>query len=83
VVISSDRPSIGAPGIYPVIKNTRLAVVKYRDGTFVKGTLGGMLGKPVQGLTVAHGQLLFVTTETSSFFGKGGNSHLLAYPLVR
>jgi hypothetical protein len=83
VVIASDRPSIGAPGISPGIKNTRLAVVKYRDGTFVKGTLGEMLGKPVQGLTVAHGRLLFVTTETSSFFSKGGNSHLLAYPLVR
>lgn len=83
VVVASDRSFVGAPGISPNIKSTRLAVVKYKDGMFVKGTLGEMLGIPVQGLTITPGQLLLVATETGSIFGKKENSHLLAYPLAR
>lgn len=83
VAVTSDGSFVGAPGIAPIIKNTRLAVVKYRDGMFVKGTFGEMLGDPVQGLSVAHGRLLFITTNSGSFFGKGAKSHLLAYPLAR
>jgi hypothetical protein len=83
VAVTSDGSFVGAPGIAPIIKNTRLAVVKYRDGMFVKGTFGEMLGDPVQGLSVAHGRLLFITTNSGSFFGKGAKSHLLSYPLAR
>ena len=83
VTVTFDGSFVGAPGIAPIIKNTRLAVIKYRDGMFVKGTLGEMLGDPVQGLGVVHGQLLFVTTNSGSFFGKDAKSHLLAYPLAR
>jgi hypothetical protein len=83
VVVASDRSFVGAPGISPNIKGTRLAVVKYKDGMFVKGTLGEMLGKPVQGLAITPGQLLFVATETGTIFGKKGSSHVLAYPLAR
>jgi hypothetical protein len=83
IVVASDGFILGAPGIAPNIKNTRLAVVKYRDGMFVKGTLGEVLGDPVPGLSVVHGRLLFISTNTGSFFGKGARSHLLAYPLAR
>jgi hypothetical protein len=83
VVIASDRSFVGAPGITSDIKNTRLAVIKYRDGVFVRGTLGENIGRPIQGLTVARGQLLLVATESGSVFGKAGKSHLLSYPLAR
>ena len=83
VAVTSDGSFVGAPGIAPIIKNTRLAVIKYRDGMFVRGTFGEMLGNPVQGLSVAHNRLLFITTNSGSFFGKGAKSHLLAYPLAR
>jgi hypothetical protein len=83
IAIASDRAFVTAPGISPNIRNTKLATVKLRNSMFVKGTLGENIGTPIQGLTVARGQLLFVATESGSVFGKGGKSHLLAYPLAR
>lgn len=83
VAVTSEGSFIGAPGISPNIKDPRLAVIKYRDGMFVKGTLGEILGDPVQGLSVVQGRLLFITTDSGSFFGKDARSHLLAYPLAR
>jgi len=83
IAIASDRSLVTAPGISPAIKNTRLATVKLRNGMFVKGTLGENIGKPIQGLTVSRGQLLFVATESGSVFGNEGKSHLLSYPLAR
>jgi hypothetical protein len=83
IAIASDRAFVTAPSISPNIRNTKLATVKFRNGMFVKGTLGENIGIPIQGLTVAHGQMLFVATESGSVFGKGGKSHLLSYPLAR
>ncbi len=83
IAIASDRSLVTAPGISPAIRNTRLTTVKLRNGMFVKGTLGENIGKPIQGLTVFHRQLLFVATESGSVFGKEGKSHLLSYPLAR
>jgi hypothetical protein len=83
IAIASDRSLVTASGISPAIRNTKLATIKLRDGMFVKGTLGENIGTPIQGLTVARGQLLFVAAESGSVFGKGGKSHLLFYPLVR
>ena len=83
IAISSDRPFVTAPGISPNIRNTKLATVKLRNGMFVKGILGENIGRPIQGLTAARGQLLFVVTEAGSVFGKGGKSHLLSYSLAR
>jgi len=83
IAIASDRSLVTAPGISPAIRNTKLATVKLRNGMFVKGTLGENIGRPIQGLTVAHGQMLFVATESGPVFGKEGKSHLLSYPLAR
>lgn len=83
IAIASDRSFVTAPGISPNIRNTRLATIKLRNNMFVKGTLGENIGTPIQGLTAARGQLLFVATESGSVFGKGGKSHLLSYPLAR
>jgi hypothetical protein len=83
VVVASESSLFTAPGMAPTIKNPRLAVVKYRNGTFVRGTIGDEVGEPVQGMTVADGKLLFVTTNTGSLFGKGASSQLLAFRLVQ
>lgn len=83
IAVSSNRSIVTASGISPAVRNTRLATVKYRNNMFVKGTLGENIGTPIQGLTVAHGQLLFVTTESGSVFGKEGKSHLLSYTLAK
>ena len=83
IAIASDRSLVTATGISPAIRNTKLATIKLRDGMFVKGTIGENIGTPIQGLTVARGQLLFVATESGSVLGKGGKSHLLSYPLAR
>jgi len=83
VVVASESSLVTAPGIVPSIKSPRLAVVKYRNGTFVRGTIGEAVGEPVQGMTVADGKLLFVTTNTGSVFGKGASTQLLAFQLAQ
>ena len=83
VLVASDSSLFTAPGIASSIKNPRLAVVKYRNGTFVRGTIGEEVGEPVQGMAVADGRLLFVTTNTGSAFGKGASSQLLAFHLAQ
>jgi hypothetical protein len=83
VVVASESSLFTAPGIAPTIKNPRLAVLKYRNGTFVRGTIGDEVGGPVQGITVADGKLLFVTTNTGSLFGKGASTQLLAFQLAQ
>ncbi len=83
VVVASESSFFTARGIVPSIKNPRLAVVKYRNGTFVRGTLGEEVGGPLQGLTVADGKLLFVTTNTGSLLGKGASTQLLAFQLAQ
>jgi len=83
VVVASESSLVTAPGVVPSIKNPRLAVVKYRNGTFVRGTIGEAVGEPVQGMTVADGKLLFVTTNPGSVFGKGASTQLLAFQLAR
>jgi len=83
VVVASESFLFTAPGIAPTIKNPRLAVVKYRNGTFVRGTIGDEVGEPIQGMTVADGKLLFVATNTGSLFGKGASTQLLAFQLAQ
>ncbi len=83
VVVASESSLFTAPGMAPTIKNPRLAVVKYRNGTFVRGTIGDEVGEPVQGMTVADGKLLFVTTNTGSLFGNGASTQLLAFQLAQ
>jgi hypothetical protein len=83
VVVASESSFFTARGILPSIKNPRLAVLKYRNGTFVRGTIGEEVGAPVQGMTVADGKLLFVTTNTGSLLGKGASTQLLAFQLAQ
>ncbi|APG27987.1 hypothetical protein A7E78_09140 [Syntrophotalea acetylenivorans] len=81
--VASDSSLLAAPGIGAGVKKSWLAVLKKRDGMFVKGTLGEELEVPLQGLAVAGDRVLFVATETGSVFGEGGDSQLLVFPLAR
>jgi hypothetical protein len=81
LAVASEKDIIGNVGAAPGIKKAWLEVVKFQDGRFVKGTLGDEMDTPVQGLVVADKQVLFVATQPGNLFGKGSNSHLLAYTL--
>ena len=82
LAIASDTGLMAAPGISSGVKKSWLAVLKKRDGMFVKGTLGEELEVPLQGLAVASDRVLFVATETGTVFGEGGESQLLVFPLA-
>lgn len=82
LAIASDTGMLAAPGLTPGVRKSWLAVLKKRDGMFVKGTLGEELEVPLQGLAVAEDRVLFVATEAGSIFGKGGESQLLVFPLA-
>ncbi len=81
VAIASEGSSFRAPGIGPGINKSWLAVVKFRDGMFVKGSLGEDLDNPIQGLAVDGNRMLFVLSRTRSILNKEGSSYLLALPL--
>lgn len=81
--VASESSFLSAPGISPNVRKSWLAVVKYRDGMFVKGSLGEELDVPLQGLTCDDQRVLFVATEPGSIFGKDGGSQMLVFPLAR
>jgi hypothetical protein len=83
LTVASDRSSLGASSVGPGVKKSWLSVLKFRDGMFVKGTLGEELDVPLQGLTVAPGRVLFVASEPANMLGQGGASHLLSFPLAQ
>jgi hypothetical protein len=83
LVVSSAKPFFTAPGITPNVRNTRLAVLKYQDGRFVKSAIGEEIERPIQGLTVSDERVLFIISEPGSIFGKEGSSHLLGYLLAK
>jgi hypothetical protein len=83
LAVASDRSSFRIPAVFQDAKKFHLVVFKYRDGRFVKGTLGGKIEGPVQGLAVVDRRVLFVLSQPGSLFGKDGRSHLLSYPLAK
>lgn len=83
LAVAADRSSLTATSTGPGVKKSWLSVLKFRDGMFVKGTLGDELDVPLQGLTATPGQVLFVASEPGSLFGQEGSSHLLAFPLAQ
>jgi hypothetical protein len=83
LTVSSHKTFFNVQGITPNVKKTRLAVLKYHDGRFIKGTLGEDIDRPIQGLAVSDDRVLFLISEPSSLLGKQGRSHLLGYPLAK
>ena len=78
--VASESSLMTAPGISANISKSWLAVVKFRDGMFVKGTLGEELDLPLQGLTLDQKRVMMVATQAGSVFGKDGGSQLLVFP---
>jgi hypothetical protein len=82
VVISSEGS--GVLGIGSGIRKSWLATLDYRDGRFVRGTLGPELELPLQGLYPGRDGIYVVATHPSSSWGKSkGASQLLFFPLPR
>lgn len=76
IVVSSDQSAIKAPGIASTIDQSRLLVLNYERGGFLKGFVGDPVGAAIQGLDVTDNQLLLVTTETGSPLEQGGGSRI-------
>lgn len=83
LAVASESSLISAPGLSANVSKSWLAVVKFRDGMFVKGTLGEELDLPLQGLTLDQKRVMMVATQAGSIFGKDGESQLLVFPLVK
>lgn len=81
--LASEGDFYKVPGIGPGIKKTWLAVMKHRQGMYLKGSLGDELDLPLQGLHVTDEMVYFVATSPTNWLGKPGKSNLLAYPLAK
>ncbi|NLC70566.1 MAG: hypothetical protein GX751_04310, partial [Desulfuromonadaceae bacterium] len=82
VVPAMEKIAFGiAEGALPGVKKSWLGVIKFREGMFVKGSIGEEMEVPIAGLTVTGQEVLFIATEAPKFTGKKGNSHLLSFPL--
>jgi hypothetical protein len=63
-------------------KKSWLSVLKFREGSFLKGKLGPELELPLQGLAASDNRMVFLTPESHSFFGGQNNqSQLWGLPL--
>ncbi|MEJ2199975.1 MAG: VCBS repeat-containing protein [Desulfuromonadaceae bacterium] len=82
VAFAADGSSFRAPGIGPGIDRSWLQVLKFSDGGFVRGTMGGELEAPLQGLTVSGSRVLLVASAPSDLFEETRGSQLLALPLA-
>jgi hypothetical protein len=81
LAVSTDRGILKSPRL--TLFKSWLTVVKYKDGTFVKGKLGEVLETPTQGLAADEGKVLVVASRPGSVFGKEARSRILVYPLLR
>ena len=82
VVPSMERIAFGVvEGLTKGVSKSWLGVIKFRDGMFIKGTIGEKMELPLAGLTVTPNEVLFVATEPPKFFGEKGQSFLLSFPL--
>lgn len=80
VVISSEGSGVLGSGI----RKSWLGTLDYRDGRFVRGTLGPELETPLQGLYPGRDGIYVVATPPPSSWGKSKISgQLLFFPLPR
>jgi hypothetical protein len=81
LTVATDRGMLKSPQLS--LHKSWLAVIKYKNGKFVKGTFGETLEIPTQGLAADEGRVLLVASRPGTLFGKEASSRILAYPLVR
>lgn len=74
----------GSPvsGIGTEVRKSWLATLDYREGRFVRGSLGPELETPLPGLYAADRGIFVVATESPSMLRPKKNSHLLFLPLA-
>jgi hypothetical protein len=82
IAVSTDTSVFSAPGLNSGGGESWLSVIKYKNGRFVKGTLGEKLEKPIQGLAVKQGKAMIVMSRKDSILSGQGQSYLLALPLA-
>ncbi|MBN2426968.1 MAG: hypothetical protein JXK94_01375 [Deltaproteobacteria bacterium] len=82
VVASAEKIAYGvADGLLSGVKSSWLGVIKFRDGMFVKGTIGEKMEIPLAGLTVTSNEILFIASQPNKLLGGKGTSYLLSFPL--
>lgn len=82
LAIASNLSSVSSPGMGIKPTKSQLTVLKFKEGRFIKGSLGEQMEMGIQGITVFNNRVLFVVSTSESLLGKVGSSHLLGYPLV-
>jgi len=82
VVVSAESSVFRTPGLDSGGGESWLSVIKYKNGRFVKGSLGEKLEKPIQGLTINQGKAMIVLSRKDSILSGQGQSYLLALPLA-
>jgi hypothetical protein len=82
IAVSAESSVFRMPGLDSGGGESWLSVIKYKNGRFVKGTLGEKLEKPIQGLTVSQGKAMIVMSRKDSILSGQGQSYLLALPLA-
>jgi len=83
VAVASEGSALHLAGMGFSISKAWLSVLRYANGTFVRGRLGDDLENPIQGLAVDGNRVLLVSTQSGSVFSGKRRSHLLALPLRR
>ena len=66
--VSADQSAFIAAESHLAFKQSRLSVVKFRNGMFVKGTICEEIGTPIQGVAVNEGRVIFVKPMGSICF---------------
>ncbi len=81
IAVASNKSPVSIPSVYSGFKNSLLAVFKYENGNFIKGTIGDDLNLPVQATGFDRKRLLFIETTLADLGGQGGSSSLNAIPM--
>ncbi len=81
VAVASDQSAFKVPGIATSVRTSRLMAFKFKEGGFIRGTLGEPVQAAVQGLAVADGRVWFMSSDTGTFLRPGGASRLHALVL--
>ena len=66
IVVSSDHPTFFSLGSNPNIQKSWLSVFKFKNGSYLKGSLAGTLNSPIQGIYGDKDQVLLVTSSAES-----------------
>ncbi len=83
ISISSDRPSVTAAWKNNNPSEFRLSVFKFRDGNFIKGTIGKTFNHPLQGFYALKKQLLLVISGLTTTQHENVASQLVSIQLQK